>query len=132
MLTFATSIFARLAPPPPSFQKREAEPALPLQVAEDMKTEGRVPVEKFIIHKSLTKDPKEYADAKALPHVQVALRMRAGGKSVRMLDTIPYIVCNDGSANPATQRAYHPDDLRKQDRLQIDVEYYLKNQVFVV
>lgn len=100
-----------------------------MQVAIDIKTEGRVPLEKFIIYKSLTKEPKAYTDAKALPHVQVALRMQATGKSVRALDTIPYVVCEDGTTNAATQRAYHPDDLRKQAHLKIDVEYYLKNQV---
>eukprot|EP00730_Choanoeca_flexa_P004366 TRINITY_DN11674_c3_g2_i1.p1 TRINITY_DN11674_c3_g2~~TRINITY_DN11674_c3_g2_i1.p1 ORF type:complete len:1089 (+),score=318.58 TRINITY_DN11674_c3_g2_i1:255-3269(+) len=101
-------------------------------VAEDVKTEGRVPLEKFIIYKSLTKEPSAYSDAKALPHVQVALRMKATGKSVRALDTIPYVVCEDGTSNAATQRAYHPDDLRKQGNLKIDVEYYLKNQVHPV
>jgi DNA polymerase alpha subunit A len=55
--------------------------------------------------------------------------MQATGKSVRALDTIPYVVCEDGTTNAATQRAYHPDDLRKQAHLKIDVEYYLKNQV---
>ena len=40
------------------------------------------------------------------PHVyilcgQVALRMKSQGKSVRALDTIPYIICKDGSDNPA-------------------------------
>lgn len=29
-------------------------------------------------------------------------------------------------------RAYHPDDLRKNDKLQVDVDYYLKNQVHPV
>lgn len=34
-------------------------------------------------------------------HFQVALRMKSEGKSVRALDTIPYIICKDGSENAA-------------------------------
>ncbi|EGD78351.1 hypothetical protein PTSG_09417 [Salpingoeca rosetta] len=94
--------------------------------------EGTIPLEEYIIHKSLTKDPNQYPDAKNQPHVQVALRMRANGKSIKQHDTIPYIICNDGSELPATQRAYHPDDVRKKDNLQVDVDYYLKSQVHPV
>ena len=72
------------------------------QVASDVRADGKVPLEKFIIFKSLTKDPKDYADTKSQPHVQVALRMRAAGKSVKMLDAIPFVVCDDGSSNAAT------------------------------
>eukprot|EP00041_Stephanoeca_diplocostata_P033068 m.1082251 g.1082251 ORF g.1082251 m.1082251 type:complete len:1545 (-) comp24263_c0_seq2:139-4773(-) len=94
---------------------------------------SKVPIEKFIIHKGLTKDPKDYADKKNQPHVQVALRMKAAGKSVKALDTIPYVVCLDGTTNGATQRAYHPDDVRKGTmNLEIDTEYYLKNQIHPV
>jgi DNA polymerase alpha subunit A len=42
------------------------------QIAADLRTPGKVPVDKFIIHKGLTKDPKDYADAKNQPHVQVS------------------------------------------------------------
>jgi len=101
-------------------------------VAEDVSIPGRVPIEKYVINKGLTKDPKDYADAKNQPHVQVALRMNAAGKSVKALDTVPYVVCVDGTNNPASQRAYHPDDLRKNDELKIDTEYYLKNQLHPV
>lgn len=58
--------------------------------------------------------------------------MKATGKSVRALDTIPYVVCDDGTTNAAGQRAYHPDDLRKNIQLKVDVEYYLRNQVHPV
>jgi len=101
-------------------------------VAQDI-VDGKIPVEKYIINKGLTKDPSKYADKKHQPHVQVALRMIANGKSVKALDTIPYIVCKDGTNNPPTQRAYHPDDLKKTALgLEIDFTYYLKNQVHPV
>jgi DNA polymerase alpha subunit A len=34
---------------------------------------GEIPIAKFVINKSLTKNPGDYADAKSQPHVQVAL-----------------------------------------------------------
>jgi DNA polymerase alpha subunit A len=37
---------------------------------------GTIPVEKFVITKSLTKAPETYTDAKNQPHVQVALAMK--------------------------------------------------------
>ena len=42
--------------------------------------EGKLPLNKFIITKQLTKKPEDYPDAKNQPHVQVALRRRAQGK----------------------------------------------------
>ena len=56
---------------------------------------------RFIINKGLTKNPEDYPDKKSLPHVQVALKMKALGKSVRALDTIPYVICVDGTTNAA-------------------------------
>lgn len=100
-------------------------------VKEDCQS-GKVPIEQYIIRKGLTKDPKEYSDKKNQPHVQVALRMISKNKSVKALDTVPYLICSDGTENPATQRAYHPDEFRKQEELKIDIEYYLKSQVHPV
>lgn len=56
---------------------------------------------RFVINKGLTKNPEDYPDKKSQPHVQVALRMKALGKSVRALDTIPYVICLDGTTNAA-------------------------------
>lgn len=53
----------------------------------------QVAVEKFVITKSLTKNPDDYPDKNSLPHVQVALRLRSKGKHFRSGDTVPYIVC---------------------------------------
>eukprot|EP00049_Salpingoeca_infusionum_P006656 m.109809 g.109809 ORF g.109809 m.109809 type:complete len:1528 (-) comp13382_c3_seq1:218-4801(-) len=102
------------------------------KLAQDCRTEGAVPLEQFIIHKSLTKDPEKYPDSKSLPHVQVALRMRSAGKSVKQHDTVPYIICADGSSKAPTQRAYHPDSLKRDPTLKVDIDYYLKSQVHPV
>lgn len=105
------------------------------QVGEEIR-KGEVSLEKFIINKvkwkifmqttwisdqnallqQLTKNPHEYADAKNQPHVQVALRMRAAGISVRAGDTIPYVICQvdhipNGSKTGFAEKAFHPDDI---------------------
>ena len=57
---------------------------------------GRVPTDKFVITKSLSKNPDDYPDKKSLPHVQVALRLRAKGQHFRSGDTVPYVICEVG------------------------------------
>lgn len=51
--------------------------------------------------------------------------MRAG-------DTVPYIICNDGTNSAATQRAYHVDELKNSETLKIDTKYYLAQQIHPV
>ncbi len=50
-----------------------------MQVRERLE-QGQVPKNKYIITKQLTKNPKDYPDARNQPHVQVALRRQAAGK----------------------------------------------------
>ncbi|KAI9099252.1 DNA polymerase family B-domain-containing protein [Phlyctochytrium arcticum] len=91
-----------------------------------------IPIDKFIITKSLTKQPDEYADKKSQPHLQVALSMKARGLSARAGDTIPYIICEvEGLEQGAgmAMRARHPDDLAKDQTIKVDVEWYLSTQV---
>ncbi|CAH1980880.1 unnamed protein product [Acanthoscelides obtectus] len=89
--------------------------------------EGRVPLPLLVITKQLTKDVKAYADAQQQPHVRVALRMEG---RFRAGDTVPYVVCTDGTTNPPTQRTYHIEELKKRpDDLKIDAHYYLAQQV---
>ncbi|XP_014669272.1 PREDICTED: DNA polymerase alpha catalytic subunit-like [Priapulus caudatus] len=102
------------------------------EVADDMK-QGKVLLEKFMINKALTKNPDDYPDKKSLPHVQVAMRLNSkGGKKLGHGDTITYIICQDGSGLPATQRAYHAAELRMQPSLQVDLPYYLASQLHPV
>jgi len=67
----------------------------------------------------------------------VALRLNtsagSGGRKLRSGDAVVYVVCNDGSSLPATQRAYHPDlEVAKRPELTIDAHYYLEHQVHPV
>ncbi|KAL5269166.1 hypothetical protein ACHWQZ_G002851 [Mnemiopsis leidyi] len=95
--------------------------------------EGQIPLQKFVIHKSLTKSPSDYPDKKSQPHVQVALRMISEGKRVVSGDVVEYVICEDGTATAPTQRAYHPSELNSQpDTLKIDKHYYLSSQLHPV
>jgi len=67
----------------------------------------------------------------------VALRLNtsagSGGRKLRSGDAVVYVVCDDGSSLPATQRAYHPDlEVAKRSDLTIDARYYLEQQVHPV
>ncbi|GIY56481.1 DNA polymerase alpha catalytic subunit [Caerostris darwini] len=96
-------------------------------------TQGKKPLTDYVIYKQLTKNPEDYANEKNLPHVLVALRTNAkGGKKLKMGDTVGYIICLDGSDLPVTQRAYHPDELKSNEALKIDVSYYLTQQIHPV
>ncbi|KAG8221963.1 hypothetical protein J437_LFUL007804 [Ladona fulva] len=102
---------------------------------------GKVPLKKLIISKQLTKTPESYSDGKSLPHVQVALRYnaQAGNRPLMRGDTVPYVVCDDGTTNSAAKRAYHPDEIAKGQSfgenpipLKVDVHYYLAQQIHPV
>ncbi|KAL0953645.1 hypothetical protein HGRIS_004849 [Hohenbuehelia grisea] len=96
--------------------------------------EGKYPIDDFIIFKRLSKNPEEYGEAKGLPHVQVAVRMKAKGGSARSGDVIPYIFClsegEESTKTPQADRARHPNDVRRADsKLRIDFDYYLVHQI---
>ena len=102
-------------------------------LAEDLKA-GKVALADLGITKQLTKDPEDYPDKKSLAHVQVALRMNAkGGKKIRAGDTVPYVICDDGSHLAATQRAFHVEEVKDaKSTLQVDIQYYLAQQLHPV
>ncbi|XP_018577548.1 DNA polymerase alpha catalytic subunit [Anoplophora glabripennis] len=101
------------------------------KIKEDLE-QNQVPISLLVITKQLTKDPKMYTDKNTLPHVQVALRYNQHGGHFRAGDTVPYVICDDGSGKPATQRAYHVDELKNSETLKIDVQYYLAQQIHPV
>ncbi|KAJ2836260.1 DNA-directed DNA polymerase alpha catalytic subunit pol1, partial [Coemansia sp. 'formosensis'] len=98
--------------------------------------QGKVPLDKYTVHKGLTKPPEAYPDKRSQPHVLVALRLRERGEPVRSDDTIPYIICD--AKCPAmpqdltsyAERARHPDEIRaSQGALFPDSDWYLNQQV---
>uniref|UniRef100_A0A914C0B3 DNA polymerase n=1 Tax=Acrobeloides nanus TaxID=290746 RepID=A0A914C0B3_9BILA len=95
--------------------------------------EGKVTIEKFEILKQLTRNPQDYKDIKAQPHVTVALRLNESQKfKFKKDDVVKYIICEDGTNSPATQRAYHRSEIETNDKLTIDIHYYLAHQVHPV
>ncbi|KAK7272771.1 hypothetical protein RJT34_29594 [Clitoria ternatea] len=109
-----------------------------MKVQEEMKN-GQVPLEKYVITKTLTKPPDAYPDTKN-PHVLVAQRLKQQGYSsgCSVGDTIPYIICyeqggSSGGAAGVAQRARHPDELKQeQGTWLIDIHYYLSQQIHPV
>ncbi|CAM8953824.1 unnamed protein product [Rhodiola kirilowii] len=109
-----------------------------VKVREKMKN-GEVQLEKYVITKTLTKQPEAYPDGKNQPHVQVALRMKQNGSCTGFFpgDTVPYIICceqgtgSTGSSGMA-QRARHPDELKNSEKWMVDIDYYLSQQIHPV
>jgi len=114
---------------------------------------GQIPSEKFEILKQMHRNPEDEKNAKSQPHVQVALRLNATKKfHFRSGDIMRYVICKvscvgsswlkalievvgfqDGTTNSHTQRAYHLTEVAAEpDRLSIDVDYYLSNQILPV
>lgn len=102
------------------------------QIALDLKA-GKIPHALLVITKQLSKDPKQYNEKNILPHVGVALRWNEQGrKPLLQGDTVPYVICEDESGQPAAKRAYHIEELKKSNSLKIDFDYYLSMQIHPV
>lgn len=89
----------------------------------------------FVTKKVLSKDPDEYL--RALPHSVAAARYNKStfGKRLGSGDTIPYIICNDGTRSSVTQRAYHIENARQKinsGEIKVDIDYYITNQLLPV
>nr|XP_026485188.1 DNA polymerase alpha catalytic subunit [Vanessa tameamea] len=94
---------------------------------------SKMPLSLLTITKQLTKNPNEYADKNSQPHVQVALRLNAkNSRRFKKGDIVPYIICEDGTANSPTQRAYHIEELKNSEHLKVDYKYYLAHQLHPV
>lgn len=80
--------------------------------------QGEVPLSDFIITKQLTRKAEDYSDPRSLPHVQVAIRMKAQGKSDADLvnNFIPYVICKSTDAGTKGKKttigdvAYSPEE----------------------
>lgn len=94
---------------------------------------NKMPLSMLTITKQLTKNPNEYADKNNQPHVQVALRLNIkNSRRFKKGDIVPYIICEDGTTNSATQRAYHIEELKNSEHLTVDYRYYLAHQLHPV
>jgi len=110
------------------------------QLAQNMR-DGKLPLEKYVITKGLSKHPKDYPDGKGLPHVHVAKMMIKNNRRLTVGDHIPYVICepletdegsneNKNASKSAAERARHPDEIvRSGGVLKPDVEWYLTQQI---
>ena len=97
---------------------------------------GKVKLGKYIITKGLNKAPHLYPNASSQPHLVVALRQIAAGRSVNPGDHIPYVICKkpeDGVKQTPAQRARAPDEILRSRKtktpLEVDYEWYLEHQI---
>jgi DNA polymerase I len=86
-------------------------------------TQGKIPLEKLVIWKTLTKPIEEY-EAEA-PHVLVAKKLMRLGYKVEVGDKIGYIIVK--GSGKISERA-EPYILVKDPRI-VDVEYYIDRQI---
>uniref|UniRef100_A0A0N5A1W3 DNA polymerase n=1 Tax=Parastrongyloides trichosuri TaxID=131310 RepID=A0A0N5A1W3_PARTI len=94
---------------------------------------NELPLSKFEILKQLNKNPSDYGETKSLPHVLLALRMNNNGLThFKSGDVVKYIICDDGTNNSHSQRAYHKTEIEKDSKLKVDMDYYLKQQIYPV
>lgn len=104
-------------------------------LGKDFNEEGKIPLAMLEITKQLTKAPSEYSDMSSLPHVQVADRMNTQkNRRFKKGDMIDYIICEDGTDNPAPKRGYHIDEIKGDEakKLKVDKLYYLSQQIHPV
>jgi DNA polymerase alpha subunit A len=105
----------------------------------------QIDLKDYAITKQLAKNIDEYNDLKALPHVQVAKRLREQGKrNFQIHSFIPYVIClpketQDENNNTVTHkvktivdRAYHPKEIENDPELKIDKIWYKENQILPV
>jgi DNA polymerase alpha subunit A len=101
------------------------------------------PISDYEITKQLTKNVEEYNDAKSLPHVKVAKRLKEKGDlTIKANAFIPYVICinrkdeggnnneNYHKTNSLAERAYHPKEVQENsENIQLDLNWYKENQI---
>ncbi|RLF16497.1 MAG: DNA polymerase II [Thermoprotei archaeon] len=85
--------------------------------------EGKVPMSKLILWKTVTKDFSEYAVEAA--HVAAAKRLKEAGYSLEIGDKVGYVILKGGGK--LAERAW-PYQLVKDPKL-IDYDYYIRKQI---
>ena len=116
------------------------------QVAEDIRAQPQTKKERIsyfsskVITKQLTRNPQDYPDTKNLSHVLVAVwhNTNRPDKPKVAGDSIKFVICtrksNEDNFNalPATQRAVDVSRAINDEDFDIDVKYYLEQQIHPV
>lgn len=104
------------------------------------------PISDYEITKQLTKNVEDYTDARALPHVKVAKRLKEkGDMTIKANAYIPYVICINKrdtenanmnynevqhKSNSLADRAYHPKEvIENPETLHLDLNWYKENQI---
>ncbi|XP_066599384.1 DNA polymerase alpha catalytic subunit-like isoform X2 [Prorops nasuta] len=86
----------------------------------------------FVISKKLSKNPSQYTSTIPL-HVLVAQRLNEeGGRLWTRGDIVPHVLCKNVINLKLFQRAYHPNEVKKDSNLYIDIDYYINYQLNTV
>lgn len=100
---------------------------------------NEIRIDKYKINTKLSKDPSAYPGGKNMPAVQVALRMRKGGRVVKAGAVITYVITKEDDASlegnalalPVAERARALNEVMvKGSDLKPDPTYYLEKQIF--
>eukprot|EP00917_Polyrhabdina_sp_WS-2016_P008572 GHVP01019197.1.p1 GENE.GHVP01019197.1~~GHVP01019197.1.p1 ORF type:complete len:1191 (-),score=173.06 GHVP01019197.1:50-3622(-) len=90
-------------------------------------------IDNFILIKNLVKNPEEYSEINGNPHATVALRMKQKGYSVFPGLSIPHVICkrqSDNGSRSVSDNAFHIEELKEDSSLNINVDWYIKNQIY--
>lgn len=104
---------------------------------EDMKQKiqnQEIDVGKYRINTKLSKDPSKYPNAKSMPQVQVALRLKKEGKVIKAGSVITFVITapenDEEKSHPADRARAIQELLSKNNTLKPDPSYYLEKQIF--
>lgn len=100
-----------------------------LRKANDDLDAKRIALTEFIITKGLNKMPKQYADAKSQPHVQVAQRLLNKGRAIHPGTEIQFVICKSPTgSNAVAEKAFTLEEVTEQG-LEIDIAWYKTTQL---
>ena len=112
------------------------------KVSEDIDN-NKIELKDYVIKKQLLKNIDDYHDLKALPHIQVAKRLKEQGKeNFQIYSFIPYVICLfkedeiygyiSYKNKTISDRAYHPKEIENDPGLKIDYIWYKEHQILPI
>lgn len=91
-------------------------------------------VDKYLMNTRLSKDPSSYPNGKTMPPVQVALRLRKQGKTVKAGSVMTFVIISpadeNDSSGPADRARAIQEVMADRDNFKPDSDYYLEKQIY--
>ncbi|ODV97798.1 hypothetical protein PACTADRAFT_14300 [Pachysolen tannophilus NRRL Y-2460] len=94
---------------------------------------NEIRIDKYAINTRLSKDPKQYAQGKTMPSVQVALRLRKQGKVIKAGAVITFVITEGDESISAAERARSLQEImanKSTNEYKPDAQYYLEKQIY--